>query len=117
MSALVAIIAAFSIGTAGLGLTWAAAAQSANAADAAALAAAVATYPPANSSSPIVVAAQAARQNGAELLGCECRVDPGLAPRVVEVSVEVEVELPFLGSRTVTRSARAEFDPQRWLGG
>lgn len=91
--------------------------QAANAADAAALAAAVATFPPASTSQPWVVAGETARQNGATLVRCTCSREPGMGVRVVEVVTRVVVEAPLFGDLGVEQAARAEFDPVRWLAG
>lgn len=116
MSAAVALIAAASVAVASLGALYAARAQGQNAADAAALAAAVATYPPAASASPQQAAGLAAGENRARVVSCACPTNPHLAPRVVEVVVGVEVEVPIFGEWLVHASSRAEFDPRRWLG-
>ena len=88
----------------------------ANAADAAALGAATATFPPASGGSPVAVARDLANRNGAHLVACDCGVNATLSARVASVVVAVEVDLPVFGSVTVTRTARAEFDPRLWLG-
>ena len=91
-------------------------AQASTAADAAALAAAVATYPPAAVVAPTSAAKAAASANGAEVTSCVCRVDSSLETRVVAVAVEVPVHTPLFGQVHVRSTARAEFDPRRWLG-
>lgn len=118
VAGLTAIVASVVVATAGLGLLYAAREAAANGADAAALAAAVATYPPSGTGeSPAVVAAAAAAANGSVLVGCECRVDSALTPRVATVTTSMEVQVPLLGQVTVRARSRAEFDPVRWLGG
>ena len=116
LSGVVGVIAIVSVVTAGLGLAYGARAQAQIAADAAALAAAVATYPPASTANPIVQARAVARDNGAMLVRCDCRVDFRMQPRVVTVVTLVEADLPFFGRRGVRAEAMAEFDPELWLG-
>ncbi|MGH8944584.1 MAG: hypothetical protein ACRDVL_00350 [Acidimicrobiia bacterium] len=117
MAGTVGLLLTLAIATAGLAAVYAARETAANGADAAALAAAVATYPPAgNGASPLAAARAAAAGNGSVLVGCECRIDTGMRPRVVTVTTSVEVEVPVLGRVTVRARSRAEFDPLRWLG-
>jgi len=115
MSAAVALVAVASVAVAGLGALYSARAQAQNAADGAALAAAVATYPPASSSSPERAAGLVAGENRARLVSCECRRDGSLAPRIVEVVVGVDADVPVFGTWFIRASSRAEFDPARWL--
>lgn len=118
VAGVVAVVATLTLATASLGVIYAARETAANGADAAALAAAVATYPPAaGGAGPETAARAAAAANGALLMGCECRVDPRMRPRVATVTTSVEVEVPLLGSVPVRARSRAEFDPFRWLGG
>jgi hypothetical protein len=115
---MVGLLVALAVATAGLAAVYAARETAANGADAAALAAAVATYPPAgNGTSPLAAARVAAAGNGSVLVGCDCRIDFGMGPRVVTVTTSIEVEVPLLGGVTVRARSRAEFDPVRWLGG
>lgn len=117
ITGVIALIALVSVATAGLGLAYGARAQAQTAADAAALAAAVATYPPASmANNPTGEARAIARANGAALVRCDCRVDMRMRPRVVTVVTVVEADLPVFGLREVRATARAEFDPELWLG-
>lgn len=114
--ALVAVLAVTSAATTMVGLAYSARAQAVTAADAAALAAAPATYPGVTSQSPIQAAAAVARANGARLVSCSCPVDASLQARVVSVTTQVPARLPLFGELTFTATARAEFEPLRWLG-
>lgn len=116
MLGMMATVIICSVAVAALGALYAAKAQAENAADAAALAAAVATYPGASSDSPVPSARDIAARNGARLVTCQCIVDGRLAPRTVQVAVAVEANVPIFGAVEVRSSARAEFDPGRWLG-
>lgn len=116
MSAAVALVAMVSVAVAGLGALYSARAQAQTAADAAALAAAVASYPPAATSSPEAAARLAASENSAGVVACACHRNGSLVPRVVEVVVGVEIDVPVFGEWLVRASSRAEFDPLRWLG-
>ncbi|HEU4895292.1 MAG TPA: pilus assembly protein TadG-related protein [Acidimicrobiia bacterium] len=117
MSGAIVIVAFLAVAVVGIGTLYAARAQATNAADAAALAAAVGTYPPASDLGPLAAAIRAARANGAEVAECLCAVNPGLVARTVEVVTSIEVDIPIFGPITVRSAGRAEFDPQRWLGG
>jgi len=117
MCGVLVVIAVLSVAVSGLATAYAARAQAANAADSAALAAAVATYPPATTGAPLVMARAAARANGAVVVSCDCAVDHGLRARIVEVVVMIPIDLPIFGARQVSGAARAEFDPIDWLGG
>lgn len=112
----VVVCAVATLAVASLGLVWSAATAAATGADAAALAAAVATYPPADTSSPESVASAFAERNSARLISCSCPIDASLRVRVVTVVVAVDLEVPFFGELSVKRTARAEFNPQLWLG-
>ena len=116
MSAAVALVAVVSVAVAGLGTLYSARAQAQTAADAAALAAAVATYPPAATSSPHAAARLVAAENSAGVISCFCPRNGDLEPRVVEVVVGIEADVPVFGEWLVRASSRAEFDPVRWLG-
>lgn len=86
--------------------------QAAAAAEAAALAAAPLTFRPLGlEGTPVAVAAETARANGAELVSCVCRMDNSWEVRAVRVVVTYPVDLPVLGDTLVRRSARAEFEP------
>ena len=113
---LVAVVAVVGVGTAEVGFLYAERERATTAAEAAALAAAVSTYPPASAQSPRQAAALFAARNGARLERCVCPRDSSLAVRTVLVMVSVDVELPLLGNLEVIGAARAEFDPQEWLG-
>ncbi len=122
-SASIAIASAFAIclaatlAVSSLGLVWSAAVAAANGADAAALAAAVATFPPAaDAASPSSIASELAELNRTRLVSCVCPIDTSLRVRVAVVVVAVDVDVPFFGELSVERTARAEFDPQLWLG-
>lgn len=115
--AVIGLFAILCVGLADLGITYAARARAATAADAAALAAATATYPPLGRFAPSREAARAAGLNAATLQRCICRIDASLAERVVTVTVSVRVELPLFGIVDVSNTSSAEFSPVRWLGG
>lgn len=118
VAGVIAILATMTLAIAELSVVYGARETAANGADAAALAAAVATYPPAGSGdTPMEAARLAAGGNGVAVLGCDCRVDSSMAPRVATVITSLDVELPLFGRVTVRARARAEFDPVRWLGG
>ncbi|HEY5889505.1 MAG TPA: pilus assembly protein TadG-related protein [Acidimicrobiia bacterium] len=118
------VVALFLVATAAMGMIgvgsltslYAARNHASTAADAAALAAAVATYPPAGAESPLVEARRYARLNAATLQTCRCPVDSTLKVRVVTVIVELKTRVPCFGVLPVRAGARAEFDPQAWLG-
>ena len=116
MVGVVAVVAILAVAVAALGTLYAARAQATNAADAAALAAAVSSYPPASSLPPLTAARDAAEANGAVVVACRCRLDPGLDQRIVEVVAAISVEVPIFGGVQVRSAARAEFDPLLWLG-
>ncbi len=85
------------------------------AADAAALAAAPLTFAPFGSdSSPEVEAGMFAAANGSTLVECRCPYDPVWRPRIVVVTVAVEVD-SFVGISQVRAASAAEFDPTVWL--
>jgi hypothetical protein len=113
----VAVIAVVGVAAASVGSLLAAREQAYTAAEAAALASAVATYPPAGTGSPMEVAAEYARRNGARLAACRCPIDLSIRPRTVTVTTALVVEVPIFGLVTVRASARSEFDPGLWLGG
>ena len=84
------------------------------AADAAALAAAPMTFPPvAGSCSPEQEALTLAAANGARLLSCHCARLATLAPRQVEVTVAVPVDLPILGRRWISAVQRGRVRAMR----
>lgn len=116
MTGIVAMVAVAAIAVAALGTIYAGRAQAVAAADAAALAAAVATYPPAADTSPMESALAIARRNGAVLIDCRCPRNDELTARTVEVITGITVEVPVFGEVLIRGSARAEFDPVRWLG-
>lgn len=116
MMFVVAAVASVAVASTSVGLLLAERERVSTAAEAAALAAAVATFPPAGRGNPIAAAGEIAAANGAELISCSCPVDSTFAPRTVEVTTEVTVEVPIFGLLTVGQKARAEFDPQLWLG-
>lgn len=116
MVAIVGLVAVVGVGTAGVGVLFAAREQANTAAEAAALAAAVATYPPAASEQPGLLARSMAWTNGASLVSCHCRVNTSLDRRRVTVITVVETDVPVLGMVPVQGTARAEFDPRAWLG-
>jgi hypothetical protein len=88
------------------------------AADATALAAAPATFADFGvGAEPYRSAAETARANSAQLVGCNCRVDRSWATRMVRVVVASDVDLTLLGSRHLEASAAAEFSPVRLAGG
>lgn len=116
MAAMVGVLAVVVMATAGLGLAYSARAQAQTAADASALAAAVSTYPPAGSGHPARQARGAAAANAATLVSCRCPVDSSLSPRVAVVVTRVTVDVPVFGEMALHATARAEFDPLRWLG-
>ncbi len=113
---LVAVVAVVGMGTAGVGVLFSERERATTAAEAAALAAAVSTYPPASVQSPLRAARLLAAGNGARLKTCVCQRDSSLTVRTVQVTVSVDVDLPFYGSVEVIGIARAEFDPREWLG-
>ena len=113
---LVAVVAVVGVGTAEVGFLYAEKERATTAAEAAALAAAVSTYPPASAQSPRRAAALFASRNGARLKTCVCSRNSSLTTRSVLVTVYVDVALPLLGDVEVIGVARAEFDPQAWLG-
>ncbi len=113
----VAVISVIGVAATSVGSLLAAREQAYTAAEAAALASAVATYPPAATGSPLALAAEYARRNGARLATCRCPVDISIRPRTVTVTTALTVEVPLFGQVTVRASARSEFDPGRWLGG
>jgi uncharacterized membrane protein len=85
------------------------------AADAAALAAAPLTFGAFGSdAAPEAEAATFAKANGSVLLDCRCPYDPVWRPRIVVVTVAVEVD-SFIGISQVRAVAAAEFDPTVWL--
>lgn len=88
------------------------------AADAAALAAAPVTFRQTNpTESALVAAGRFAVANGGRLIDCSgCVADPSWKPRIVEVTVAVDVDLPALGPTSVLAVAAAEFDPVRLFG-
>jgi threonine dehydrogenase-like Zn-dependent dehydrogenase len=88
------------------------------AADAAALAAAPVTFRQTNpNESALVAAGRLAVANGGRLVDCfGCAADPSWKPRIVEVTVAVDVDLPALGPSSVSAVAAAEFDPIRLFG-
>lgn len=113
------LVAAFAIGTIGLGSVatlYGARINASTAADAAALAAAVATYPPTGALDPVVEARRYARLNASVLKSCDCAIDRSLLTRTVTVVVEMKVKVPFFGVIPVRAGARAEFEPRAWLG-
>jgi len=116
MAAMAAILATVAVGVVLVGVVFAARSQAVAAADAAALAAAVASYPPAATSGPGLVAASMAQANGAKLVSCVCHVNSSLEKRVVTVIVTIPLEAPILGTLSIRAGARAEFDPALWLG-
>lgn len=116
MMLVVAVVVAVGVGTTSVGLLMAGGETASTAAEAAALAAAVATYPPAGGGEPVSAAREMAEANRATLVSCRCPIDPSLDPRVVEVETTVMLDVPVFGPLTVTRRARAEFDPGLWLG-
>ena len=113
---IVAVVAVVGVGTVGVGFLYAEKERATTAAEAAALAAAVSTYPPASTQSPRRAAALFASHNGARLKTCACPRNSSLAARSVLVTVSLDVDLPLLGAVEVIGVARAEFDPQEWLG-
>jgi secretion/DNA translocation related TadE-like protein len=116
MLAVTALLSLMLVASASVGTVVATRARASTAADAAALAAAVATHPDTGRGNPRIEAERMARANGAELVGCVCPIASHLELRVVTVLVAVRVELPVVGEVEVRASARAEFDPRRWLG-
>ena len=88
------------------------------AADAAALAAAPVTFRQTNpTESALAAAGRFAVANGGRLVDCSgCVADPSWKPRIVEVTVAVDVDLPALGLSSVSAVAAAEFDPVRLFG-
>ncbi len=86
--------------------------QAMTAADAAALAAAPVTF--ANfgaAGGPEAEARRFAAANRAELVSCDCSIDPTWRPRTVRVEVGVRVDLTLFGVRQVGASSQAEFTP------
>lgn len=82
------------------------------AADAAALAAAPVTFAGFGAAGgPEAEARRFAAANRAELVSCDCGVDPTWRPRTVRVVVGVSVDLTLFGVRRVGASSRAEFTP------
>lgn len=116
MALLAGVVAVVGVGSASIGLLYTARERATTAAEAAALAAAVATYPAAASSSPLSAAAALARDNGASLDACWCRVDRSLGVRNVIVLTSLTVRVPLFGEVKVAARAAAEFDPLAWLG-
>lgn len=92
-------------------------AEASMAADAAALAAAPVTFMPFGAENgPAGEASRFARLNGAELVACDCRLDPSWNPRTVKVEVARMVDLWPVGRIRVTAESRAEFVPTLLLG-
>lgn len=116
MVSLVTVVAVVGIGVTSVGSLLAAREQAFAAAEAAALAAAVATYPPAASGSPVGLAREYATANGASLVTCRCPVDGTMRVRTVTVFTSVTAEVPLFGELAVKGGARAEFDPEAWMG-
>ena len=116
MFAATALLAALLVATAALAMAVAARTQATNAADAAALAAAVSTYPAAASTAPGEAATRMATAHGGRLIACACGIDRSLRARTVEVVVAIDVTVPIFGELETRGTARAEFDPLRWLG-
>jgi hypothetical protein len=86
--------------------------QAEAAADGAALAAAPVTFRPFGAQGTAAgEAARFARANGAELVSCLCRADPGWRARTVDVLVVVNARVPGLGVVAVHARSRATFDP------
>lgn len=82
------------------------------AADAAALAAAPVTFSGFGAvGGPAAEARRFAAANLAELVSCDCSIDPTWRPRTVRVVVGVSVDLTLFGVRQVAASSRAEFTP------
>jgi hypothetical protein len=101
---------------AGIGQVLGARVRAVTAADAAALAAVAVTFRPFGSDGdPAAEAARFAESHGAELVSCDCEVDPTYEPRIVEVHVAVEVDVVGLGPRRVTADSRAVMEPLRLL--
>ncbi len=109
---LVALLAVLAMLLADVGRYLAVRSQAIAAADAAALAAAPVTFRPYGApAGPRGEAMRFAAANGAVLVSCRCPMDPSFARRRVEVVVAAGVDLRLLGTRTVTATSRAEFDP------
>lgn len=117
LAGIIALLAAVTVATAGLGVVYAAREQAVAGADAAALAAAVATFPFAGQiGSPAEAARAAAAANGAALMSCQCPIEEKMVARTVSVIAAVRVKVPIFGEMMVRARSRAEFDPGRWLG-
>lgn len=114
---LVTMVMAALVGLGSLTVLYGVRSEANTAADAAALAAAVATYPAAGAGDPRAEAARYAAANGAEVVSCDCPVDPSLEVRSATVVVEKKVTVPFFGTLGVRAGATGEFDPVAWLGG
>lgn len=116
MVAMAGVVAVVGMGSASVGLLLSVREVAATAAEAASLAAAVATYPPASSGAPVVVASEMAEQNGAQLESCRCAMDSSLRVRRVTVVTAAITEVPLFGTVVIKGSATAEFDPAAWAG-
>jgi hypothetical protein len=92
--------------------------EAATAADAAALAAAPVTFMPFGArGTPTEEAARFASVNGADLVSCDCPLDPSWETRTVTVVVAIPVTIWPVGRSVVTAESRAEFVPTALLGG
>ena len=88
------------------------------AAEAGALAAAPVTFRPFGATgSAIDEAARLVRSNGATLIRCDCRPDPGYGPRTVTVTAMVNVNVMGLRETLIEATALAEFRPVALLVG
>lgn len=108
---ILALLAALAVAGAAIGVlaqAQIAAVRAQTAADASALAAAPETF---RGGSPSELARRFARENGAELVTCECAVDRSWRTRRVTTAVRIPIRVYGLGTITVTRDATAEFEP------
>ena len=88
------------------------------AAEAGALAAAPVTFRPFGAAgSATDEAARMVRSNGATLIRCDCRPDPGYNPRTATVTAMVKVNVMGLRETRIEASAVAEFRPVALLAG
>ncbi len=104
VAAVMALALVITMGAADVGKAMVARAHAQQAADAAALAAAQEQVLP-SGRTPVEVATDFARRNGAELIACSCAA--GASEAVVRVAVEAGPFLLMPGARTVVAGARA----------
>ncbi len=111
IGALGALLVLVALAVAALGMGMAASERAATAAEAAALAAATATFPPLATATPVEEARRLAAANGARLISCRCDADGSYRPRTAVVTVEIETNVPVLGTVGFRRTAAAELEP------